>query len=220
MTREALDRIEQNLLDEILIMGSMVEEAVLKSVTALKERDMEGSKAVRLMDEDINRKRFQIENEAVVAIATQAPAATDLRILASILEVATELERMGDYAKGIAKINLKIGEDELLKPLVDIPKMAKIGTKMLRKGLKYFVKQNTKKLKEIVAEDDKVDVLFKTVYADLMEIVSKDPSTADKANNLLWAAHYLERLADRVTNICERTHYVKTGELVELADAW
>lgn len=219
MTREALNRIERNLLDEILIMGSMVEEAVLKSVEALKERDIEGSKSVRLMDEEINRKRFQIENEAVAAIATQAPAATDLRILASILEVATELERMGDYAKGIAKINIKMGEEELLKPLIDIPKMAKIGTKMLRKSLKHFVKQNEKKSKEICAQDDKVDALFKSVYSDLIEIVSKDPSVAARANNLLWAAHYLERLADRVTNICERTHYVKTGELIELADS-
>lgn len=220
MTREALDRIEQKLLDEILIMGSMVEDAVLKSVDALKTRDIEGSKAVRLMDEEINRKRFQIENEAVVAIATQAPAATDLRILASILEVATELERMGDYAKGIAKINIKLGEEELLKPLVDIPKMAKIGTKMLRKALKYFVKQKSNKSREICAQDDKVDELFKTVYSDLIEIVTKNPDAADRANNLLWAAHYLERLADRVTNICERTHYIKTGELVELADSW
>jgi phosphate transport system protein len=218
MTRETLDKIEQHLLDEILIMGSMVEQAVLQSVDALKNRDIEGSKAIYRMDEEINLKRFQIENETVAAIAMQAPAATDLRLFASILEICTELERMGDYAKGIAKINIKIGEEELLKPLVDIPKMAKIGTKMLRKALQAFVKQKTKKSKEICQQDDKVDELYRAVYNDLIEIIRKDPTTADRANQLLWAAHYLERLADRVTNICERTHYVKTGELLEMAD--
>jgi len=220
MTRETLDKIERRLLDEILLMGSMVEQAVLKSVEALKNRDIEGSKTIYGLDEEINKKRFQIENDTVAAIAMQAPAATDLRLFASILEVCTELERMGDYAKGIAKINIKIGEEELLKPLVDIPKMAKIGTKMLRKALNAFVKQKTKKTKEICQQDDKVDALYHAVYNELIEIIRKDPTTADRANNLLWAAHYLERLADRVTNICERTHYVKTGELVELADSW
>lgn len=220
MAREILDRIENKLLDDILMMGSMVEEAVFKAVDSLKERDFKASEQVFKMDEAINKKRFDIENATVAAIATQAPAATDLRLFASILEVSTELERMGDYAKGIAKINIKIGEEQLLKPLVDIPKMAKIGTKMLHKALKAFVEKKPNKSKKICQEDDKVDELYKAVYKELVGIVTKDPSTAEQANNLLWAAHYLERLADRVTNICERTHYIKTGELVELADMW
>jgi phosphate transport system protein len=218
MSRETLDRIEQELLDEILILGSMVEKATLDSVESLRTRDVERARQIYDNDQKINEKRFEIENSAIIALATQQPLATDLRILASVLEICTELERMGDYAKGIAKINIRMGDEPLLKPLIDIPKMAEIATEMLQMALTSFVNQDVDVIDGIVSKDDLVDNLYEAVYKELIGITTKDPSVADRANYLLWAAHNMERLADRVTNICERTYYVKTGELIEITD--
>ncbi|MFC1936490.1 phosphate signaling complex protein PhoU [Chloroflexota bacterium] len=219
MSRETLDRLENELMDDLIELCSMVIQSTLDSVAALKNRDISASRKIYDRDELINQKRFAIENDTITAIATQQPMATDLRVLTSILEISIELERMGDYAKGIAKINIRLGEDSLLKPLVDIPIMAEYATQMLHQALNAFIEQDIEQSLAICAQDDKIDKLYKKVYRDLIEIVVKDPSTADKANFLLWAAHYLERLGDRVTNICERTIYVKTGELTDISDS-
>lgn len=219
MTRETLDRKLKRLLNEILELGSMVENATLEAVDALANRDIERSKKVYDGDDVINQKRFAIENEALITIATQQPMATDLRVLASIIEVATELERMGDYAKGIGKINIEMSDEPLANPLVHIPKMAKIATDMLHRALDAFVRADDKTAREIHKEDDKVDDLFKAVYRDLMKTIVSDPESLERVNYLQWAAHNLERMGDRVTNICERTVFIVTGELIELADS-
>jgi len=206
----------QQLKDELLIMGSMVEQAVLGSVEALKKRDLEAAHRIHNMDTKINAKRFGIEEQVMILIATQQPMAHDLRLLASILEVAGELERMGDYAKGIATINIRIGEATLLKPLIDIPLMAQKGVDMLHRALTAFVDEDAEAAKLIPAEDDEVDQLYKQVYRELMMFVIQDARNIERANWLLWVAHNLERLSDRVTNICERTLFVITGEIKEI----
>jgi phosphate transport system protein len=216
MTRETLERKLRELLDEVLILGSMVEQATLDAVDSLKKRDVEASKRIYADDQKINDKRFSIENETLIVIATQQPMATDLRILASILEVITELERMGDYAKGIARINIDLGEEPLLKPLIDLPRMAKLAASMLHRALEAFVDADEKRARAIPKEDDEIDDLYNQVHRELITFQIQDPSTIDRANSLLWAAHNLERLADRVTNICERTIFVVTGKLLEL----
>jgi len=142
--------------------------------------------------------------------------AHDLRLLASILEVSAELERMGDYAKGIAMVNIRMGNEPLLKPLIDIPRMAKIASSMLHRALTAFVNEDAEAAKAIPEEDDEVDGLYNQVYRELMTYVMSDPKTIDRANYLLWAAHNLERMADRVTNICERTIFIVTGEMTEI----
>lgn len=218
MTRETLENKENDLFQAILELGRMVEEATLEAVDALANRDIEKSKKIYDGDEAINQKRFDIESETLLTIATQQPMATDLRVLASILEVATELERMGDYAKGIGKINIEIGKKPLAKPLVNIPEMAKIATDMLRRALVAFVEGDIDSALAIYKEDDKVDDLFNIVYKDLMKVIVSDPNSLEGVNYLQWAAHNLERMGDRVTNICERTVFIVTGELVELAD--
>ncbi len=215
-TRETLERKEKQLLDEVLVLGSMVEQATLDAVEALRTRNVEASRKVYAADEHINKKRFEIEEETLLTIATQQPLATDLRLLASILEISTELERMGDYAKGIAKINISMGEQRLLKPLIDIPRMAQIGTGMLHRALEAFVNGDAEKARAIPKEDDEVDGLYNQIYRELLTFMFSDPTTIDRANYLLWTAHNLERLADRVTNICERTIFVVTGEMSEL----
>jgi phosphate transport system protein len=216
MPREAFERELQRLQDETLVLGSMVENAIIDSVEILKRRDMEGSRRLIAQDRIINRKRFAIEADALALIATQQPMAGDLRTIAAVLDIAHELERIGDYAKGIAKINLMIGEESLVKPLVDVPRMATKARDMLHRALEAFVQRDTDLARAIPAEDDEVDCLYNQVYRELITYILADPRTIEQANYLLWVAHNLERAADRVTNICERVIFTVTGEMMEL----
>jgi phosphate transport system protein len=214
--RERLDRKIHQLLDDVLVLGSMVEHALIKSVEALKRQDLALAQVIYDADTRTNTKRFDIENETMVLIATQQPMARDLRVLASTLDVATELERIGDYAKGIANICLMMGKEAPIKPLVDIPYMAEKVTDMLHRALAAFVEADAESAREIPAEDDLIDGLYNQVFRELITFMISDPSTIDRANYLIWAAHNLERSADRVINICERTVYVATGEMKEI----
>ena len=217
MAREFLDQKIRHLMDQILILDSMVEQATLESVEALKRRDIEAARRLYAFDDQVNSKRFEIENECMATIATQQPVmGKDLRLLASILEIVGELERMGDYAKGIAKICIMSGEEPHIKPLIDIPRMADIAIKMLHGAVGAFVAGDVNTAREIPEEDDVVDALYNQVFRELEAIILTDPTTIDRANYLMWAAHNLERMADRVTNICERTIYVATGEMKEI----
>ena len=216
MTRETLERKIKELLDQVLELGAMVEEATVKAVESLKNRDIEAARRIYAGDKEINDKRFEIENQCMIVMASQQPMATDLRVLASMLEISTELERMGDYAKGIALINIRLGDDALLKPLVDLPRMAEIAADMLHRALEAFANRDVEQARAIPKEDDQVDDLFNHIHRELIAFMISDPTIIDRANYLMWAAHNLERLADRVTNICERTIFVVTGELIEL----
>ncbi len=220
MLRKTFEQEIKQLKDEILLLGSMVEQATIQSVDALKKRDLEASKEVIAFDRKINQKRFELENRVMVLIATQQPMAHDLRLLSSAFEVISELERMGDYAKGIGVINLRMGEQPLLKPLVDIPRMAQKGTDMLHRALTAFVNEDAEAARVIPKEDDEVDELYTQIYRELMTYIMADPKNIERANWLLWAAHNLERLGDRVTNICERTVFVVTGEYKEISASY
>ena len=217
MPRETLDRKIRNLLDEILVMDSMVESATTDAMDALKGRNLKQAREIYAFDQRINARRFELENEVIITIATQQPImAGDLRRIASILEVVGELERMGDYAKGIAKICLLIGNEPHIKPLIDLPKMSAITVDMLHRAVSAFVNLDVDAAREIPNEDDQIDALYTLIYQDLIKVIMKNPSTVDQANHLMWAAHNLERMADRVTNICERTIYCATGQLLEI----
>lgn len=213
--RKTFDQELQHAKDEILLLGSMVEEAVIASMDALKKRDIQASQEIYAKDQKINEKRFEIEEKVMILIATQQPMAGDLRLLASMLDVASELERMGDYAKGIANINIRMGDQPLLKPLVDLPRMAVKATDMLHRALDAFVSIDAEVARAIPAEDDEMDDLYNQIYRELMTFIIQDPTNIERANFLLWAAHNLERMADRVTNICERTIFIATGEIKE-----
>jgi len=214
--RESFDRELQRLKDEVLALGSIVEEAILDSVKALGERNWEEAERIIAEDRLVNQKRFAIERDVLVLIATQQPMAIDLRTLAAILEIVTELERIGDYAKGISKINLMIGDAPLLKPLIDLPRMAQKATDMLHRALGAFVQMDADLARSIPAEDDDVDALYNQVQRELLTYILADPKNLEQANYLTWAAHNLERAADRVTNICERVVFTVTGEMSEL----
>ncbi len=214
--RKTFESEIQQLKDELLLLGSMVEQQILGSVDTLKRRDMEGSRQIQEVDLQVNAKRYAIEEQVMIVIATQQPMAHDLRLLASILEVSGELERMGDYAKGIATVSIRMAEQPLLKPLIDIPRMAQKGADMLHRALTAFIQEDVETARAIPGEDDEVDQLYIQIYHELMMFVIQDPKTIERANWLLWVAHNLERLADRVSNICERTVFTATGEMKEL----
>ena len=206
----------QHLQDEVLVLGSMVEEALGESVELLKRRDLEGARRLIAGDRVINENRFAIEADCLVLLATQQPMASDLRTLAAVLEIATELERIGDYAKGISRINLMMGEKPPLKPLIDIPRMVVKVRDMLHRALDAFIRRDVALARAIPTEDHEVDDLYNKVYRELLTYMMADPRTIDRATHLLWVAHNLERAADRVTNICERVIFTVTGEMKEL----
>ncbi|MGQ9680902.1 MAG: phosphate signaling complex protein PhoU [Anaerolineae bacterium] len=216
MPRQALDRELQRLIDEVLVLASMVEQALCESVQALKARDREAARRIIAGDRQINERRFAIEADCLAVIAMQQPAASDLRVLAALLEVATELERIGDYGKGIARISLQMGDEPLIKPLIDIPRMADRARTMLRQSLVAFVRRDAETARAIPLEDDEVDALYNQVYQELLTYIMADPRNTNQATLLLWVAHNLERAADRVTNICERIVFMVTGEMNEL----
>ena len=216
MVRKTFDEELRRLEDEVLVLGSMVEQAIINSVEVLKSRDLEAARRLIAQDQKINEKRFAIEHDVLTLIATQQPVASDVRILASVLEIITELERMGDYAKGIGKISLMIGEEPLVKPLVDIPRMAEKARDLLHRALEAFVHRDVAAARAIPAEDDEVDALYNQVYRELITLIIANPRVIDQATYLLWVAHNLERVADRVTNICERVVFTVTGEMVEM----
>jgi len=216
MTRENFERELQRLQDEVLLLGSMAEQAVLDAVTALRQMDRKAARVIRKGDQQINEKRYQIEKETMIAIATQQPMARDLRFLAAILEIITELERIGDYAKGIAGIVLMLDKEDVEIPKGDLKRMADLGLDMLHRALGAFMARDADTARAITPEDDKIDDLYNKIYRKLLKQMMADPSTVDNATRLMWAAHNLERLGDRVTNICERIVFVVTGEIKEL----
>jgi phosphate transport system protein len=219
MIRKTFESEIQQVKDEVLLLGSMVEHAIIGSVEVLKKRDIKGAEKIIADDKEINKKRFAIESQLMILIATQQPMAHDLRLLASTMEIISELERMGDYAKGIANINIRMGEQPLLKPLIDIPRMAEKGADMLHRALTAFVNEDIEAAQSIPMEDDEVDALYNQIYRELMMFIIQDPKSIERANWLLWVGHNLERVADRVTNICERTVFIVTGEMNEIKNS-
>lgn len=215
--RKSFENEILDLKDQLVVLGNLVEQQLIESVDAFKKRDVKAAEIIRDRDDEVNKRRFIIEEQVLITIATQQPMAKDLRLLASILEIAGELERMGDYAKGIATINIRMGsEEQLLTPLVNIPKMVKTCAEMLHRAVIAFVNEDLEEAKAIPELDDEIDNYYNLVYSNLMGMIVKDEKTIQRANWILWVAHNLERVADRVTNICERTIFTVTGVLKEI----
>jgi phosphate transport system protein len=213
MPRENYYQHLRELQDELLVLGSMVEKAIARSVTALKDRDLDLAHKIVADDSVIDAKSEEIEERCVQLIVTQQPVAGDLRLIISIVRIVDNLERIGDHAEGIAKIAIMIGDEPPLKPLIDIPRMADKSRDMLRRSLDAFVNRDAQAAMTICDEDDIVDALYDQVYRELLTFMMQDAKTITRATRLLWVAHNLERCADRVTNICERTVYTVTGRV-------
>ena len=214
--RESFDLELERLKDAVMVLGSQVEGAIVDSVHSLRERDAETAHQIIAQDRLVNERRFELEADALALIATQQPMARDLRTIAAVLDIASELERIGDYAKGIARINLMLDERPFVKPLVDLSIMASKTRDMLRESLEAFVQGDGDLARAIPEKDDEVDALYNQVYRELIDLIVSNRSRIDQSNYLLWAAHNLERAADRVTNICERVIFTVSGEMVEM----
>ena len=216
MPREDLDQQLGILQQDISVLAGVVGKAVLRSVDALKRRDLEDSRQIVAEDDYIDQKRFEIEERCMDLIATQQPMARDLRTIIALLHIVVELERMGDYAEGISKISLMMGDAPTLKPLIDIPRMADKATVMLRDSIDALINRDLVKAEHVCRSDDEVDELYDQVYRELLLFMIQDPKTIERATHLLWVAHDVERIADRATNIAERVIFLVTGKLVEI----
>ena len=197
-------------------MAGMVETAIERGIEALKTRNVNLAHQIIEDDLKINRKRYETEDKCLELIATQQPLASDLRTIASVLHITVDLERMGDHAEGIAKIALMLADEPPLKPYIDIPRMAQVGIDMLMGSMEAFKDRDPERARAICNQDDEVDALYEQVYRELLTFMINDPRTIQRATYLIWAAHNLERIADRVTNICERVVYLVEGRIEEL----
>ncbi len=215
-TRLTFEHQMQELRDHVVTMASMVDKAIARSVDALRTQNVALAKEVRKGDKEINRFRWEGEEKALTIIATQAPMAGDLRRIASALEIYTDLERMGDHAAGLAKIVIETADEPLLKPLVDIPRMSQVAREMLDEAITALINHDADLAREVAIRDDEVDDCYDQIYRELLTYMMADPSTINRATHLLWAAHNIERIADRVTNICERVVFIVTGEFEEM----
>ena len=215
MLRVDLDRQLTHLQTEVVLLADVVNKAIVRAVDALKTRDLAESRRVVDEDDYIDRKRYEIEDLCVDLIATQQPMAGDLRAIIALLHITVELERMGDYAEGIAKISLRMGNDPPLKPLIDIPRMADKATEMLRDSLAALTDRDESRANKVLDDDDEVDALYDQVYRELLFFMIQDPQSIQRATYLLWAAHDLERIADRATNIAERVIFLMTGRMTK-----
>jgi phosphate transport system protein len=216
MPRLSFDRHLQELQDEMLSLGSMTEKAIIRSMEALKNRDLPLARQLVAEDRLIDQKRYDIEQKCVELIAREQPMAGDLRIIVAVLNIIVDLERIADHAAGVANITVMIGDEPPLKPLIDLPRMAQKTAEMLRESLDAFVKRDSEAARCISASDDEIDQLYDQVFRELLVFMAEDPRTITRATRLIWVAHNLERSADRVTNICERVVFVVTGKMEEI----
>ncbi len=216
MTRKTFEHGLNALQDQTIALASMAQESLRSAVDILGRGDLAAARRLVAADQAINERRFALEADTLATVATQQPMAGDLRVLAAILEIATELERIADYGKGIARITLLLGDRPALPPLAQFPAMAEQVGQMLDRALAAFLQRDAALARSVPKMDDAIDGQYDQVYHDLLNLIVADSTVIDRATHLLWAAHNLERAADRVTNICERVIFMVTGEMLEL----
>jgi phosphate transport system protein len=215
-TRTTYHKHLRDIEEDVLAMGNKVVKAIDRAIKALQKRDLTLAHQIIADDAQINEQRFTIEDKCIELIATQQPMANDLRIIVAVLSIITELERIGDYAEGIAKIVVMIGDEAPLKPLIDIPRMGEITLEMINTSLQSFVTRDVSLAMKAVSLDSVVDGLYDQVFRELLTFMMVDPKTTNRATRLIWVAHNLERAADRATNICERVVFTVTGKMEEI----
>jgi phosphate transport system protein len=215
-TRRVLDRELQQIQDDLLRMGSLIDTAIGNALRALQSRDLDLARATVAADSPVNALRFQLEQACLTIFATQQPTASDLRLVVATIILASELERMGDYAAGIARTVLRMGDEPLLKPLDDMPRMAQVDREMMRDALTAYVSRDAAAARQVAARDDEVDRLYNQIFHEILAYIVEDPTCTTRALYLLFSAHNLERIGDRVVNIAERVIFMNSGEMREL----
>jgi phosphate transport system protein len=216
MTRSVFERQLAEVQEDMLVMAGMVETSITQSIEALRLRDVALARRTVENDAEIDRRRYEVEEKCIELISLQAPLASDLRTIISVLHITVDLERMGDHAEGIAKIALMLADEPPLKPYIDIPRMAEVAINMLHGSVEAYKMRDTKRAREIIDMDDVVDALYEQVYHELLLFMIDDPTLTQRATYMIWVAHNLERIADRTTNICERVVYLVEGRIQNL----
>ncbi len=216
MTRSVFEKQLAEVQEDMLVMAGMVQDAIAQSVEALKTRDVESARRIIANDIAINDKRYEAEEKCIELISLQAPLASDLRTIIAVLHITVDLERMGDHAEGIARIVLMLADEAPLKPYIDIPRMAQIAIEMMEGALEAYKQRDTALARRIIDRDDEVDELYDQLYRELLMFMIEERGTIQRATYLTWVAHNLERIADRVTNICERVVYLVEGKIHDL----
>jgi phosphate transport system protein len=218
-SRAALDEALVALQQDLRTLASLVDVAIERSLLALEHLDRQLAEHVIRDDAEINELRYASEERAIELIARQQPIAGDLRLIVAVLSAVSELERMGDYCAGIARVALLHGDRPLLKPLIDMPRMAAVVREMLRDAIDAFIARDADFAEKVAKRDDEIDVLYEHIYRELLTYMLADPTNIDRATWLLWVAHNLERMGDRIQNICERTVFEATGVMREFSGA-
>src|SRR3954447_13514571 len=216
MPREHYDQQLRALQDDLLRLASLVESSIGRSITALRNQDVDEARRIIADDDLIDRRQYALEDKALLLIARQAPMAADLRMISAVISIASELERIGDYAEGIAEITIRGANEPLLKPLIDVPRMAELAQGMLRGAVDAFVNRDVEAARRLVAEESEVDALTTQVQNEVLSIMLRDPKNIERGLHLIFVAHNLERVADRTTNIAERLVFLVTGQIVDL----
>lgn len=216
MTRSVFERQLAEVQEDMLVMAGMVETSITQSIEALRMRDVALARRTIENDAEIDRRRYEVEERCIELISLQAPLASDLRTIISVLHISVDLERMGDHGEGIAKIALMLADEPPLKPYIDIPRMAEVAIDMLHGSVEAYKMRDTKRAREIIDMDDVVDALYEKVYHELLLFMIDDPTLTQRATYMIWVAHNLERIADRTTNICERVVYLVEGRIQNL----
>jgi phosphate transport system protein len=216
VTWDILQQKLERLQKELLQMGELVEEAIELSVQSLLTQDSELAEQVILRDDEIDTRENQVEDLCLALLATQQPLARDLRSISTILKISTDLERMADHAVDVAKATLRIGTEPLIKPLIDIPRMAKLAQKMVRDSLTAFIRNDCTLAKGLAEDDHQVDHLYNQIFRELLVLMLENPKTIRQATVLLFVGQHLERIADHATNIGEWVIYASTGEKPDL----
>ena len=216
MPREHYDQQLRALQDDLLRLASLVDSSIGRSITALKNQDVDEARRIIADDDLIDRRQYALEDKALLLIARQAPMAADLRMISAVISIASELERIGDYAEGIAEITIRGANEPLLKPLIDVPRMAELAQGMLRGAVDAFVNRDVEAARKLVAEESEVDALTTQVQNEVLSLMLRDPKNIERGMHLIFVAHNLERVADRTTNIAERLVFLVTGQIVDL----
>ena len=208
---EQLDELHLSLLK----MGATVEDVIDLAIKSLVTQDLEKAEKVLKLDDRIDEMELEIEEKCLDLLALQQPIAKDLRRISTILKIITDLERIGDHGVNIAKVTMKIGTQKHIKPLIDIPRMADIAKQMMKNSLDSFINEDPTLARETAEMDDIIDAIYEDIYVELLEMLSKNKEIMQQVVYLLFVGRYLERIADHITNICERIIYMTTGERVE-----
>jgi phosphate transport system protein len=215
-TRSVLEKEMTQIRDNLLRLASLVDQAIDRATRALQEHDASLAQLIIDEDKNLNQLRYQVENDCLHVFATQQPLASDLRAIVAAVNIVVDLERMGDHAEGMSKALVREDANAVGELVIDLPRMSESCREMLRLAMDAFLKGDVDKAKEVALMDDELDHMYNQIFSDLIDQMLTGGLPVSRGTYQLWAAHNLERIGDRVTNICERVEFASTGYMQDM----